>query len=168
MPPSSVCAIALAAQLMTATPQNVQVIPVNNETDPVQLGRTQYDASDPAAPVVILTIVNRTQTVLSTGEIWIVFERFFTRQEMRQNGDGIAWSCGSHSNAAVRNRSQDIQPGTEASVVLPIPQPCRLDHAHEHFFVYVERITTGGRFDHVIWKRELGDALRVLLAKPHR
>lgn len=113
-------------------------------------------------------IVNRTKTVLSTGDVWLSSERFFTREEMRQNGDRIALDCGFIGSAVLRDRSRDIQPGAQAAVAIPIPQPCRLDHAHEHFFVYVERITTGGRFDNVIWKRELGDALRVLLATPHR
>jgi hypothetical protein len=172
---SSVCAMALAAQLVSVAPRNVQIIPLNNETDPVQVTRGQFDVTDAGVPILTLTLTNRTRVTVNTGDVWVSFARFFTRDEMRQNGNNIAWDCAVLGNASpgspadVRTRPHAVDPGAQTTVMLPIPPNCRLDHAHEHFFAYVYRITTGrGNSVVDVWQRELGDALRVLLATPHR
>ena len=167
--------MALAAQLVCVAPQNVQIIPLNDETDPVQVMRGQFDVTDAGAPILTLTLTSRMRETVNTRDIWVSFARFYTRDEMRRNGNNIAYDCSvighvtSESPADVRTRPQDIEPGAETTVMLPIPPGCRLDHAHEHFFAYVERINTGrGNSIVAVWQRQLGNALRLLLSAPHR
>jgi len=171
----TLCAVVLGTQLVSLAPQNVQIIPLNNETDPVQVTRGQFDVTDVGVPILTLTLTNRTRVTVNTGDVWVSFSRFFTRDEMRQNGNNVSLDCGvighvtSESPADVRKRPEDVAPGAETTVMLPIPPDCRLDHAHEHFFAYVAQINTGrGNSLVAVWQRELGDSLRVLLATPHR
>lgn len=171
----TLCAVVLATQLVSVAPQNVQIIPLNDETDPVQVIQGQLDVSDPLAPAIRLTLVNKTKTVVQTGDVWVNTERFFTRDEMRKNGNNIALDCGFMTSVDERaaradagERAHDIPPGDAVVVTIPIPLPCPLNHPHEHFFAYVQQISTSGRYGNVVWQRELGDALRLLLATPHQ
>lgn len=170
----TLCAVVLGTQLVSVAPQNVQIVPLNDESDPVQVSRGQLAVTDAGAPILMLTLTNRTRETVNTANVWVNFQRFYTWDEMRRNRNNLLFDCGfmgvvsASSPEDVRARPQDVYPGAETTVMLSIPPGCRLDQAHQHFYAYVERITTGGRYSYLVWQRELGNALRTLVATPHQ
>jgi hypothetical protein len=159
--------VAVAAQLITVSPQNVQVIPLNDPSDPVYITDARFEIVDQAGAVLRVKLLNRMDTAVTTNNIWLDAERFFTPAEMQRNGDRILFSCG-HMTVADRRHVQRIESGAEVRVSMQIPEDCHLDHAHEHFYVQVQQITTGGRFGNAVWQREPAEMARLFkLARPH-
>ena len=161
-------AVALGAQVITASLQNLLVIPLSNESDPLHITGARVESGADAALVLTLRLVNKTKILLNTDNVWLFAARFFTPQEMRRNGDRIIWSCAYLGAVGTDSRGQDIHPGAEVFVTIPISPECRLDHVHDHFFVHVQQITVGGRFGDAVWERPPGDAAALLKAlQPH-
>ena len=160
-------AVALAAQVITVSPQNVHVIPLNDPSDPIHITDARFEIVDQGGAVLTVKLLNRMESAVTTRNIWLDAQRFFTPAEMRQNGDRILFSCGRMGSADPRD-VQRIESGAEVRVSIPIPEDCRLDHAHEHFYVQVQRITTGGNFSNVVWQREAANMALLLKAQmPH-
>ena len=159
--------VVVAAQLITVSPQNVQVVPLNDPSDPIHITDARFEIVDQAGAVLTVKLLNRMESAVTTSNIWLDAQRFFTPAEMRRNGDRIIFRCG-RMGVADRRDAQQIESGAEVRVSIQIPEDCRLDHAHEHFYVQVQRITTGGRFSNVLWQREAGNMAWLLKAVlPH-
>jgi hypothetical protein len=160
--------VALGLQLVTVAPQNVEVIPLIDQSDPVQITDARFEIGDNGQPVLMVRLVNQTETVIATRNVWFDAQRFFTPVEMRRNGDQILFNCGRMGRGEVGDGRSGLAPGDEVSVRLEIPPDCRLDHAHEHFYVHVVRITLDGNYSAAVWAREPA-AMAVLFkaARPH-
>jgi hypothetical protein len=164
-----ICAVVLATQLGSVATKDIRVIALSDETDPVYVARGEYGLIDGTEPALRLTLSNRMREAVNTRNIWITFSRFFTWDEMRKNRN-ILMDCGSTGHITRRTPEHIIYPGDQTTVLLPIPMPCRLDHAHEHFFAFVDQVTKGvGSGEYAIWKHDPGDPprLRVLFSGPH-
>lgn len=151
-----------------STQATVTVLPLFEPDDPVRLSGGAFDSEDPSHPAITVTLENTTSLALSTSRVWLSVSRFFTPAEVRRNGDRIVSSCGIMARANNDEAAQVIPPGTKVQVKLGLGQTCVLDPQHEHFFVFVERITAGQRFADATWKRDPADFGRLLqAAMPH-
>lgn len=160
--------VAVAAQLITVSPQNVQVIPLNEESDPVQISDARFELNENGAPVVLLTLANKTESAFAARDIWLTTQRFFTPAEMRRNGDHILFSCGIMRTGDADAAGQGLAPGGELPVKIELPPDCRLDHAHEHFYAEVSQISIGGRYGAAVWAREPAKMAELFkAARPH-
>ncbi len=161
-------AIATVALSAASAWTQVAVLPLVDADDPVRLSDAAFDNADPSRPAITVTLANTTPLALSTSQIWLSVSRFFTPAEVRRNGDRIVSSCGIMARANNDEAAQVIPPGARVQVKLGLRQTCVLDPRHEHFFVFVERITADQRFQDATWKRDPADFGRLLqAAMPH-
>jgi hypothetical protein len=152
----------------TYTFAQVAVLPLVAGDDPVKLSDAAFDNSDPSRPVVTLRLENTTKQALSTDQIWLKVGKFFTPAETQKNGDRIVSTCGNMARANHDSATQFVHPGASVPITFWIGPNCVLDPAHTHFFLVVERITSGKRFVDAVWQRDPADFARLLgAAMPH-
>ena len=147
---------------------DVSVIPLAEVDDPIRLSNGRFDLQDPARPALVVDLENTTTQPISTAQVWLSMSRFFTKSETIATGDRIALTCGKVAHADIDGRPEEIPPGRKVSVKLFVVPTCKHDLQHQHFYIYVTQLSVGRRYGEAAWKREPGDAMRLLhAAMPH-
>jgi hypothetical protein len=143
------------------------MIPLADSSDPVLITNARLEFEDDVRPVIIVTLENQTDGVITTSDIWLNTLRFYTKVEMQRAGERKVWDCGLGTWAASRLESRPITPRQRIELRLPFAaSSCQHNRDHEHFAIEVSRI--GRRFSDPTWKRGAGEAARLLAAAmPH-
>jgi len=155
----------------SAIAAEVSVIPLQEADDPFRLTNAKIYLPDADHAVIAVAVENRTTQPISTFQIFLSASRFLTASEAEAAGRMVL-TCGKMGHLDGAEHRQLIAPGGSATVEFSIDLTvnCQRDPRHEHFFVYVDRVSANaeGRYTEPAWQRTSADIARLLhTAMPH-
>jgi hypothetical protein len=159
--------VALTATVTSSADSHL--VPLIDASDPLLITNAAIVYEEDVHPVAMVEFENQTGRPIDLCDMWVHVARFYTKAESlaRQTAPGriTVWDCASIGHVDTP-RHLLIQPHARGTARVVI-HDCQANRTHEHFFVSVERLTSGDAA-HPLWKREPGEFSRLLsAAQPH-